>query len=181
LALHHDLLEQADHLVARERQKPKQASLRRAVSAAYYALFHLLVSDGARLLSPTQPPGLSGRIQRAFTHRDMRTVCKGFVEADLVVRGGRPSNQIPAPTRALLPLLTLPLEPALVTVLQAFVELQEARHQADYDPTMTWNRLGAASHVATARNAFASWQTIRRTPNAVVFATALLLQKQWIR
>jgi hypothetical protein len=176
LALHHDLLEQAEHLVARERQKPKQASLRLAVSAAYYALFHLLVSDGARLLSPTQPRGLSGRIQRAFNHRDMRTVCKGFVEADLAVgRGGLP-NQIPAPTRDLL---TFRLEPTLVTVLQAFVELQEARHQADYDPTMALSRLGAASHVDTARTAFASWQTIRRTPNAVVFATALLLQKQW--
>ena len=62
--------EQAEHLVARERKKPKQASLRRAV-AAYYALFHLLVGDG-----PTQPPGLSGRIQRAFDHSDMRTVLR---------------------------------------------------------------------------------------------------------
>jgi hypothetical protein len=96
----------------------------------------------------------------------MSTVCKGFV------------TNPPAPTRDLL---TLPLEPALVAVLEAFVELQEARHQADYDPTMTWNRLGAASLVDTARTAFASWQTVRRTPNAVVFATALLLQKQWRR
>lgn len=168
MALHHDLLEQAGHLVARERKKPKQASLRRAVSAAYYALFHLLVADGARLLSPTQPPLLRVRIQRAFNHSDMRNVCKGFA---------RP-NQIPAATRSLL---TLPLKSALVTVLQAFVELQEARHQADYDLIMTWNRLGAVNHVATARNAFTSWQTIRRTPNAGVFAAALLLQKQWGR
>jgi hypothetical protein len=166
LALHHDLLEQAGHLVTREPKKPKQASLRRAVSAAYYALFHLLVSDGAQLLSPKQPPGLSGRIQRAFNHGDMSTVCKGFV------------RNPPAPTRDLL---TLPLELALVTVLEAFVELQEARHQADYDPTRTWNRLGAASLVDTARTAFASWQRVRRTPNAVVFATVLLLQKQWRR
>jgi hypothetical protein len=153
LALHHDLLEQAEHLVARERKKPKQASLRRAVSAAYYAMFHLLVSDGARLLSPTQPPGLSVRIQRAFNHGDMRNVCMGFVKADVAARNGRPPNQIPAPTRALL---TLPLEPALVTVLEAFVELQEARHRADYDLTMTWNRLDAANNVATVRTAFAA-------------------------
>jgi hypothetical protein len=121
LALHHDLLEQAEHLVARERKKPKQASLRRAVSAAYYALFHLLVNDGARLLSPTQPPGLSRRVQRAFNHSDMRTVCKGFVEADVAVCDAKPPNQIPAPTRALL---TLPLEPALVTVLQALLNFR---------------------------------------------------------
>ena len=42
MSLATDLLEQADHLARRERKRPKQASLRRAVSAAYYGLFHLL-------------------------------------------------------------------------------------------------------------------------------------------
>ncbi len=35
-----DLLELADELVARDAKKPKQVSLRRAVSCAYYAEFH---------------------------------------------------------------------------------------------------------------------------------------------
>ena len=39
------LLEQAQHLVKREPKRPKQASLRRAVSTAYYGLFHLLISE----------------------------------------------------------------------------------------------------------------------------------------
>jgi hypothetical protein len=34
----HDLLEQAKHLANREKKRPRQASLRRAVSTAYYAL-----------------------------------------------------------------------------------------------------------------------------------------------
>jgi uncharacterized protein (UPF0332 family) len=178
LAFHHDLLEQAGHLVSRERKKPKQASLRRAVSAAYYSLFHLLVAEGARLLSPRQPPGLRVLIQRAFNHGDMRDVCRGFIQGSVAASLNRDSNAIPPATRLLL---TLPLEPALVTVLEAFVELQEVRHQADYDLRRTWNRLDAATHVSTARNAFASWQTVRLTPNAAVFAAALLLQKQWGR
>lgn len=45
-----DSLEQAHHLATREKQKPKQASLRRTVSAAYYALFHLLCGEGSRLM-----------------------------------------------------------------------------------------------------------------------------------
>src|ERR1700684_3228614 len=45
LALHNDLLEQAEHLARREPKRPRQASLRRAVSAAYYALFHFLISE----------------------------------------------------------------------------------------------------------------------------------------
>ena len=42
-----DLLEQAQHLAKREKNKPRQASLRRAVSTAYYALFHLLIAEAA--------------------------------------------------------------------------------------------------------------------------------------
>ncbi len=139
MAFHHDLLEQAEHLVARERKRPKQASLRRAVSAAYYGLFHLLVADGAQLLSPKQPPGLSILIRRAFNHGDMRNVCKGFVQANVAAGRGRPSDGPPDATHALL---TFPLELALVSVLEAFVELQEARRQAEYDLTGTWSRLG---------------------------------------
>jgi uncharacterized protein (UPF0332 family) len=40
-----DLLEQAKHLANREKKRPRQASLRRAVSTVYYALFHLLVHE----------------------------------------------------------------------------------------------------------------------------------------
>jgi uncharacterized protein (UPF0332 family) len=171
LAFHDDLLEQAAHLAEREPKRPKQASLRRAVSAAYYALFHLLVADAARLLSPTQPPGLSLLVRRAISHGDMRNVCKGFVQANVAAGRGRLSDDVSDATRALL----------AVNVLAAFVELQEARHQADYDPTKTWNRLGAETHVSAARNAFASWQAIRRSSNTAVFVAALLLQRQWGR
>jgi len=45
MSLHYDLLEQAQHLANRERKQPRQASLRRAISSAYYALFHLLISE----------------------------------------------------------------------------------------------------------------------------------------
>lgn len=172
MAFHHDLLEQAEHLVTRERQRPKQASLRRGISTAYYALFHLLVAEGSSLLFPPQPPGLRLLIQRAFNHGDMRNVCRGLVQAN-VGRGGISS--------ATLALLNFPLDPPLIRVLEAFVELQEARHQADYNLAKTWNRLAAVTHVATARNAFASWQTIRRSPNTAVFIAAMLMQKQWGR
>ena len=45
MSLHGDLLRQARHLAAKEPRRPLQASLRRAVSAAYYSLFHLLVDE----------------------------------------------------------------------------------------------------------------------------------------
>jgi hypothetical protein len=175
LALHHDLLEQASHLARRERKKPKQASLRRAVSAAYYALFHLLVAEAARLVSPARPAGLKILIGRAFDHAQMRHVCSGFVLGN----AGKAGNKaIPPATQALL---TLPLDPGLVQVLEAFVALQEARNQADYELAKVWNRLDVLSSVQTARDAFRNWEKVRKTENASVFVAALLLQKHWAR
>ena len=40
-----DLLEQSYHLLNKDGENPKEASLRRAVSTAYYALFHLLIDE----------------------------------------------------------------------------------------------------------------------------------------
>lgn len=50
MSLHGDLLAQARSLLRREPRRPKQASLRRAVSTAYYALFHLLIHEATRML-----------------------------------------------------------------------------------------------------------------------------------
>ena len=55
-----DLLEQARHLANREPKRPKQASLRRAVSAAYYALFHLLAAETAKNWKRAAGEGLYG-------------------------------------------------------------------------------------------------------------------------
>lgn len=147
------------------------------MSAAYYALFHLLIADCARQLSPVRPAGLGTLIQRAFNHGDMRNVCLSFVRVHTAALNNKATGEIPA-TRSLL---ILPLELPLAAVPQAFVELQEARHQADCDLQKNWSRLSVIDRVQTARQAFAHWQAVRRTPNAAVFAAALLLQKQWGR
>jgi hypothetical protein len=173
--MHDDLLEQASHLANRERRRPKQASLRRVISAAHYALFHLLVAEGARSLAPARPGALKTLVGRAFDHGQMRSVCAGFV----LGHAGQPGNKsIPPATRAAL---VFPLDPALLRVLDAFVALQEARHQADYDLGRRWSRVKALRHVRLARSAFADWMSVRTTPNAAVFLTALLLQRHWAR
>ena len=45
MGLADDLLAQAYHLLNKDGDAPIEASLRRAVSTAYYALFHLLIGD----------------------------------------------------------------------------------------------------------------------------------------
>lgn len=51
VSLHGDLPAQARHLATCEPQRPRQASLPRALSSAYYAVFHLLIAESTSLLS----------------------------------------------------------------------------------------------------------------------------------
>jgi hypothetical protein len=138
------------------------------VSTAYYALYHLLAAAGARSMAPAQPTGLRDRVQRAFVHDEMKKVCEQF-------RQGNVNNLSPA----LQVLITNPLDPAFTTIADAFVELQEARHTADYDVSDTFTRPDVLAKIALVEQAFLDWKTVRSTPNANVFLAALLLQRQW--
>ncbi len=67
MAFADDLLEQAYHLANKE-EPPLQASLRRAVSTAYYALFHLLIDE---VLSKWAVERQRSAIGRTFEHKAM--------------------------------------------------------------------------------------------------------------
>jgi hypothetical protein len=165
MALHHDLLDQASHLAMREPRRPRQASLRRAVSSAYYALFHLLADEGARRLAPAQPALLRRQVQRGFAHRDMQDVCRQFATGSA--------------GKGTAPLLQPPLEPELRQVARAFVELQDARHDADYNLSASFDRVDVLQKVRLVREAFGAWRQVRSSPNAAVFLAAMLLQARW--
>ena len=167
-----DMLSHARGLVLRGvsvQAAPSETDARRAVSAAYYALFHPLAAEGAK---NSVPPGLSGlreRVSRAFDHGQMRRVC------DLFARGSWGSAPV------VRPLVTLPLSPDLVQVAEAFVALQDARHASDYDLSSTLAQRDAVRFVVLASDALEAWARVRGTPNAAVFLTALLLHERWNR
>ena len=165
VSLHRDLIEQAQHLATRERGKPRQASLRRAVLAAYYALFHLLANEGTLRLVRNSPERLRTQAQRAFNHSEMKNTCK----------------QIAKSSGFLLGLVVAPLESELKTVAEVFVELQQQRHLADYDLSQSFNRIDVLGIVAKANSAISAWNRVRNTPNANVFLTALLINSRWNR
>jgi hypothetical protein len=168
MALHHDLLEQAMHLATREPTRPRQASLWRAVSASYYAPFHFLAAEGARLNAPVRPSGLRAQVRRAFIHADMKAFCRQFAG-----RIGL-SEQV-------RPLVSLPLDPVLVSAARKFLELQDERHAADYDINESFTRFEVLKMIAGVQVVFDDWSRIRTTPNAAVFLSALLLNRQWSR
>lgn len=63
-----------------DRTKPKQANLRRAVSSAYYGLFHYLVAKATQAAIGTAPDLLPFRqaTARAFVHGTMKEACRAF-------------------------------------------------------------------------------------------------------
>lgn len=148
------LLEQARHLANRERKRPRQASLRRAVSTAYYALFHLLVSEATLNWKRVEERAL---LARFFEHGKMRTAsdrqrgeCRRFL------------NSTPPPA----PGPELDCMRHLHWVADTFSQTQQQRHTADYDNATQWDRAEALALISRVDSAFASWRAIRDEPAA---------------
>lgn len=76
MAFPDDLLELAQELANLHPESPNQASLRRAVSTAYYALFHLLISETT---ANWARPELRARLGRCFDHGPMKTASEAQV------------------------------------------------------------------------------------------------------
>jgi hypothetical protein len=64
----------------------------------------------------------------------------------------------------------------LSTVAQAFVDLQQARHKADYDIGEPFGPVDAAVDVAQARLAFVTWAGVRDEPIAQRYLYSLLFK-----
>ena len=98
--------------------RPRQAMLRRAVSTAYYAMFHALCQSNADILvgpTPTAPDtALWVGTYRALDHRSAKNRLNQFVQM-------RP-------------------DPALRDFGLLFGNLQEQRTNADYDPSARFVR-----------------------------------------
>src|SRR5271155_1029818 len=76
MAFAHDLLELAQDLANLHSENPRQANLRRAVSTAYYALFHLLISEAIVNWNRLEVRPALGRI---FDHGKMKAACEAKV------------------------------------------------------------------------------------------------------
>jgi hypothetical protein len=162
MSLEDDLLEQAGHLARRDPTRPKQASLRRAISTAYYALFHLLVREATAAL--VSDPGLRSLVPRAFDHAEMKRACRPFAAGDLTAHLKQITPVVPAELRA---------------VAEAFIDLQQGRHEADYNVATTFRRVDVLGLVQRAEAAFRSWQSVRYQQAATVFLVSLLFTDRW--
>ena len=102
-----DLIEAARVLAESAPGDPTQARLRRAVSTAYYAVFHCLAATAADLFIGRQRTPAWHRVYRALEHGRVRNACREV----------RAMREFPVEIR---------------NFAKTFVELQIARQQADY-------------------------------------------------
>ena len=118
----------ARQLAAREgrRGRPRQTDLCRAISAAYYAMFHTLARCGADLLAGATRAGRSQpaweQTYRALEHGHARNQCRN---QSMVSR--------------------FPLD--IQDFAEHFVEMQRYRHYADYAPITDFERFRVAQLV----------------------------------
>jgi uncharacterized protein (UPF0332 family) len=155
MAFADDLLDQAYDLVRKDGSNPKQASLRRAVSTAYYALFHLLIDEAVANWTVARH---RSKLARTFDHGFMKRVCEDQVKR--FYSAGRPASGVP-----------------LKDVAQTFIDLQGQRLTADYDNSYLWTQPAAEDRIQTTREAFTYWRAVRTQDEAQDFLLSLFLPK----
>jgi hypothetical protein len=147
------LFEQADRLMSPPGGgAPRQADLRRAISSAYYGVFHAVVTEAADEFA-----GKSNRrtpqyelAYRSIDHRSLRALCADITKPKLPKRYSKYE-----PTGGFGPDLSL--------VATAVIDLQEKRLAADYDPLLRVRTSDAALAVATGRTALIRFRKANRT------------------
>lgn len=146
------LFEQASRLAAPPANgAPRQANLRRAISTAYYALFHAIVTDVADQIAGAgqRSSPQYAMVYRSVAHRDVSDLCTSILKPNL-------------------PDKYKPFQPPggfgadLLAVANAFTDLQEKRHSADYDPLYRVTASDAALTLEAGRAAFNLWRNLPR-------------------
>lgn len=154
MSLGKDLLATAQKLAKASPKKPKQADLRRAVSTAYYALFHTIAEDGANLLvgaGANVPDKAWAQAYRALDHGTAKAACQQ-------VRN-------------------LGFPPAFATVADEFVSLQTQRHEADYDPLKVFTRASALTAISQAETAIVALKAAQKRDRRA-FTVHLMMKRR---
>lgn len=145
--------ELAYHLVLDDEKHPKQAYLRRGVSTAYYAVFHLLIDEAVGKWAVERH---RNKLARNFKHQEMKKTCERVPEK------AKSGAKLPA---------------ELITVARSFVKLQQNRETADYDNSKIWSVEEAFESLDLLDDAFRGWEEIRNREEAWDFLLELFLPK----
>jgi uncharacterized protein (UPF0332 family) len=130
-----ELLDQARRLAAQQ----SQADLRRAISAAYYGLFHFFLSAAADMIvgADKRDTPYYSLVYRSVDHKQLRAV------SNLLSRS-KPDD---------LPIAPVGGFGSIADVARVAGNLLELRHKADYDPGYTCDTSEASVAISEAQQA----------------------------
>jgi uncharacterized protein (UPF0332 family) len=167
--LSNELLAQAGMLARREPRKPRQASLRRSISASYYSVFHFLIEECTRIAVGTAHDRARFRqfAGRAFVHGKMKSVCEEFTK-------NLPKSELLKPFWSMYQVST---NMQIKTIAQNFIDLQEQRHSADYDLSWYFTRDEATTSIDKAQEIMDAWGVLKaqHAELSLLFALSLML------
>ena len=158
-----ELIATARFLLSAGTATPAEAQLRRAVSTAYYALFHRVSRAAAERFigKASEASAAYALLYRGFNHGRMRDICKALdaprlkdawkkhLGRDAVSQDARDFTAV-------------------------FGGLQEARRAADYDPRIAFSPSDVASLIEAADNALAAFDRIAPGERADILALMLV-------
>lgn len=151
MALPNDLIATARQLVQLHEKRPRQADLRRALSTAYYSLFHGLAETAADRMIGTTPQARRSvawnRVYRALGHNEAKKAC---------ARSCNTTNS-----------------ENLMIFTTTFPDLQDLRHQADYDPNVRFNHSFVVARVDEAEQALTALQCLSKAEQLDFITLAL--------
>jgi uncharacterized protein (UPF0332 family) len=154
MAVSHELISTARRLANATVRRPRQADLKRAVSTAYYAMFHTLAKECADRFIGTATPSNSPawlQVYRALEHGFAKHACAQVTQL------GFPAG--------------------IAHFADTFVGLQIERHRADYDPQASYRRAEVLILIGEADRAI---RTLKQTtvPDRKAFAALVLLKNR---
>ena len=125
-----DLIETAHGLTELSRRRPTQANLRRALSTAYYAVFHCLAATVADALMGKGRGDAWHQTYRALEHGSARRACRNM----------QAMREFP---------------PEIQDFAETFNDLQKVRHRADYALDGRYNKADVLEEIEVAEMAIA--------------------------
>jgi hypothetical protein len=140
--------------------------LRRALSTAYYALFHFLIREAVRQIGPNLSEDNYNRVYRWFDHGAMKRVAWAFSQETVLIPNSRD--------------VLVPNTGAVIQfVAEHFAYLQELRHLADYDPGAVFIRADVLAMIDRVDTAFWMWTDCKNSAEANAFLLSFLLWEKW--
>jgi hypothetical protein len=140
------LLDQADRLAMPIAGVVRQADLRRAISATYYALFHATLIAAADMIvgNENRTSNRYALVYRSVEHVTLKEISENITK-----------TTVPDKYKRYIPRAGFSSD--VIDFADALILFQNRRHQADYDPLFRARRSDVQLAVKTARAALANF------------------------